>query len=186
MLVAEVVAGLTGKKLDFGSWEGNEHSQNWAKDVRSLIERRDIDVKLDFLQNDVAGSHSESISPQLESTKIPPEIEPTTNTKVTLQTGYDSDDSLTGYASPPGSRSPSPTPSALSEAEKDPTLNVGLKKVSRPVYLAQLGDLLRGSQIQSKADEPHEADKIEMALTVAEELIRKKRGYGTELGMFSC
>lgn len=33
-------------------------------------------------------------------------------------------------------------------------------------------------------EESQEADKIEMALNVAEELIRKKRDYGSELGGF--
>jgi telomere length regulation protein len=37
-------------------------------------------------------------------------------------------------------------------------------------------------QVQ-KSDEPHEADRVEMALNVAEELVRQKRVYGTELGM---
>ena len=32
--------------------------------------------------------------------------------------------------------------------------------------------------------DPHEADRIEMALNCGEELIRRKREYGTELGMF--
>jgi len=53
------------------------------------------------------------------------------------------------------------------------------------VYLAQLGELLRGKPGLSaqKPNEPHEADRIEMVLNIAEELLRKKKGYGTELGM---
>ncbi|KAF8160588.1 telomere length regulation protein-domain-containing protein [Pholiota molesta] len=108
-------------------------------------------------------------------------------TFVPTLSGYDSDDSMTGYASPPSSsRSSSPTPAELAEIEAEPTLNVGRQKVARPVYLAQLGDLLRGSTAVGAAkgggpDDPHEADRIEMGLTVAEELIRRKMGYGTEL-----
>jgi hypothetical protein len=62
---------------------------------------------------------------------------------------------------------------------------VTAKKVARPVYLKQLGDLLRSSGGKTSSDDPHEADKIEMGLNCAEELIRKKRDYGTELGMFT-
>ena len=103
----------------------------------------------------------------------------------TIPDGYDSDDSLTGYASEPSSsRSPSPTPSELDEIEKDPTLRVTQSKVARPVYLAQLGELIRptgGVQANGDEDEPK---KIEVALDVAEELIRRKKDYGTELGMY--
>jgi telomere length regulation protein len=70
----------------------------------------------------------------------------------------------------------------LAEIEKDPTLGVGVKKVPRPVYLAQLGALIRpagGLQV----DETKLADEVEMGINCAEELIRKKKGYGTELGM---
>jgi telomere length regulation protein len=68
------------------------------------------------------------------------------------------------------------------EMEKDPTLNIAMKKVPRPVYLAQLGDLLRGGGSKTGPDDPHEADRIEMALNCAEELVRRKKGYGSELG----
>jgi telomere length regulation protein len=97
--------------------------------------------------------------------------------------GFDSDDSLTGYASPTSSRSASPTPSELEEIEQDPTLRVGIKKIPRPVYLAQLGELVRSTSGVQNNDNNQEADKIEMALDCGEELIRKKQYYGVELGM---
>jgi telomere length regulation protein len=100
--------------------------------------------------------------------------------------GHDSDDSLTGYASPPSSRTPSPTPSELAEIERDPTLRVGRAKISRPVYLAQLGEMIRGTSGLKTDQENQEAEKIEIALDVAEELIRRRRGYGTELGRLSA
>ncbi|KAF9533360.1 telomere length regulation protein-domain-containing protein [Crepidotus variabilis] len=181
MLAAEVAANLTGKKLDFGGWEGYEGNKMWAKDVRTLIEKRDVDAKLEILEEDDGAKEDLASKPTTTQTTESMELKSPTVTFPT--SGYDSDDSLTGYASPSSSRSPSPTPSSLDEIEKDPTLNVGRKKVLRPVYLAQLGDLLRGTgtQMQHKADEPHDADKIEMALAVGEELIRRKRNYGTEL-----
>ena len=86
------------------------------------------------------------------------------------------DDSLVGYSdsSPSSSRSPSPTPSYLEEVANDPMLNTSTReKVQRPVYLMQLLELLRART---------EPEKLEVALKWGEELIRRKRDYGTELG----
>lgn len=93
------------------------------------------------------------------------------------------DDSVQGYSSEEDSdRAPSPTPSELEEIEKDPTLNVGVKKIPKPVYLAQLGQLVRSTNVGLKSAENDEPDKIEMALNCGEELIRRKRNFGMELG----
>ncbi|CAE6471433.1 unnamed protein product [Rhizoctonia solani] len=113
------------------------------------------------------------------------------------------DDSLIGYASPSptSSRAPSPTPSELA----DPTLR--RRPIPRPVYLAELGALLveapknavevepaegfglgpktrRGMGItggRGGGDAEDEKARVELALEVGAELIRKKRGYGSEL-----
>lgn len=190
MLVAEVIAQMTNKKLAFGEWEGDDSGKPWCRNMRELVKERDVDVDLDVLK-DVSDNKAEATTSAEAETETaaagdPANIEsittPAKATFVTPEVGYDSDDSLMGYASPPSSRSASPTPSELEEIEKDPTLNVGVKKVPRPVYLAQLGDLIRGTGPKLGSDEPQEADKIEMALDCGEELIRKKKGYGTELG----
>ncbi|OBZ75699.1 DNA replication checkpoint protein tel2 [Grifola frondosa] len=115
------------------------------------------------------------------SVRVEPPQQPKKPTVHEPVSGYDSDDSLTGYASPSSSRSASPTPSELEEIERDPTLRVGIKKVPRPVYLAQLGEMVRSTSGLKGGDEDMEARKIEVALEVAEELIRRKSGYGTEL-----
>ncbi len=177
MLVAEEVARLTQKKLEFAGWEGDADILKWARDVRQLIRARDVDADLEAFQEE-----------KEEEGKKSHAVEQTTSKDTDLSQrsdDYDSDDSLTGYASPPSSRSSSPDPKDLEEIARDPTLNVVAKKVPRPVYLAQLGELLRGKPGLSaqKPDEPHEADRIEMALNVAEELMRKKKDYGTELGL---
>jgi len=86
------------------------------------------------------------------------------------------DDSLVGYSdeSRSSSRSPSPTPSYLEEVANDPMLNTSTRaKIQRPVYLIQLLELLRART---------EPEKLEVALKWGEELIRRKRDYGTELG----
>ncbi|KAF9451205.1 hypothetical protein P691DRAFT_663711 [Macrolepiota fuliginosa MF-IS2] len=184
MLTAEVIAQRTDKKLAFGDWEGDDSGKPWCRQMRELIKAKDAEADLNVLGGSETAEGTTSIegdtsSEALASTEPP--INPAKATFVTPETGYDSDDSLTGYASPPSSRSASPTPSELEEIEKDPTLNVGIKKVLRPVYLAQLGDLIRGTGQKLGGDEPQEVDKIEMALNCGEELIRKKREYGTEL-----
>jgi len=50
------------------------------------------------------------------------------------------------------------------------------------VYLAQLGEMIRSTSGLKTEQENQDAEKIEIALDVAEELVRRKRGYGTELG----
>lgn len=180
MLAAEVVAHLSGKKLNFKDWDGDDSGKPWAREIRELIKQRDIDADLSSLEKPQVEPEAEEIFAPGASKAFDGGEPRATFSKPA--TGYDSDDSISGYASPPSSRSASPTPSELESIEKDPSLNVGFKKIARPVYLAQLGEMLRSSGGAKASDEPHEADKIEMALNCAEELIRKKRGYGTELG----
>lgn len=169
MLVAEAIAGRAGKELDFGDWEGEGEGRQWARNVRKLMLERDVDI---------------SRSATAESSSPPASPSPRSSSPVTqdmLPADYDSDDSLTGYASDSESRSNSPTPSELEEIAKDPTLGIGAKKIHRPVYLSQLGDMIRSAG-GLKQDSNQDADRIEIALNFAEELIRKKKGYGSELG----
>ncbi|KAJ7109184.1 telomere length regulation protein-domain-containing protein [Mycena epipterygia] len=178
MLAAEVVANLSGKKLDFGDWEGDEGGRAWARQVRQLLMARDADADLGDVEE--VPPPEEDIEIQEIST---PGIQNAQASKPTISdvgAGYDSDDSLSGYVSQSSSRSVSPTPSELAEIEKDPTLGVGVKKVPRPVYLAQLGALIRPAG-GLKVDENQQANEVEVGLNCAEELIRKKKGYGTEL-----
>lgn len=179
MLVAEEVAHRAGKKLDFQEWDGHDQGKDWCRQIRNLMQERDADADLSLADPGIA-----SYIPPMEggTTSSMTETEPTVHIP---EVGYDSDDSLTGYASPSSSRSPSPTPSELEEVEKDPTLNVGLQKVPRPVYLAQLGEMIRSTAGQTSDKGEMEARKIEVALDTAEELIRRKRMYGTELGTWS-
>ncbi|KAF8448015.1 telomere length regulation protein-domain-containing protein [Boletus edulis BED1] len=178
MLVAEVVASRVDKNLNFDDWEGDDDGKVWARRLRQLCSQRDIDFEPSHEDDGVQGDDAEpGPSPATEVTLMTAARQPIAETRVA---DYDSDDSLTGYASPSSSRSPSPTPSELQEIEKDPTLHVGRKKIPRPVYLAQLGELVRNSGVVS-SEENQEADRIEMAINMGEELIRRKHDYGTEL-----
>jgi telomere length regulation protein len=198
MLVAEVVAHRAGKKLDFGDWDGDDTGKPWARELRLLITARDVDADIE-VEDEADDEEQSPLSTEAESVglkeiftegahqhsegvKVSPGPKPVVST---ANAGYDSDDSLTGYASS-SSRSTSPTPSELEEIEHDPTLRVGIKKIPRPVYLVQLGELVRSTSGLKSNESEQEADKIEMALNCGEELVRKKQGYGVELGMLRC
>ncbi|KAI9510400.1 telomere length regulation protein-domain-containing protein [Russula earlei] len=179
MLVAEEVARRTGKELDFKDWDGDDGGKPWTRSVRNLLCEKDADAEI--LGDDEG--HEIAIEEIMEEDAFESASEPVQSSPPfrARPDGHDSDDSLTGYASLASSRSPSPTPSELAEIERDPTLRVGRTKISRPVYLAQLGEMIRGTSGLKTDQENQEADKLEVALDVSEELIRRKRGYGTEL-----
>lgn len=193
MAVAEEVAKLSGRKLEFGNWDGDDDGRPWIRSLRALIGNRDADVDDGPDNEDLEAKNDgtqalEGLSDlNVASGSSLPNVKitgPDRPTAVPSRQPDSDDDSLVGYDSDPASsRAPSPTPSELDEIEKDPTLRSGggmkRKKVTRPVYLVSLGELLR----PSKAEGEEEVEKIEMALTHGEELIRRKRDYGTELGM---
>ncbi|KIP04779.1 hypothetical protein PHLGIDRAFT_25407 [Phlebiopsis gigantea 11061_1 CR5-6] len=182
MLVAEEVARASGKTLDFGDWEGDADGREWCRKLRALIRQRDSDADDELVASLDEPSNlpkTEEAAASATKTAGSPAQKPAIET---TSSGYDSDDSLTGYASEPSSsRSPSPTPSELEEYEKDPTLRVTQSNVARPVYLAQLGEMVRPTRGVNANEDQDEPKRIQVALDVAEELIRRKRDYGTEL-----
>lgn len=180
MLAAEFVASEAGQKLNFGDWESEGPGKQWCKELRELVQVRDADVILEVEPVEVPSDRS-SMPAVVDDTDSDDEAPPPRRARPPAPDHVcDSDDSLTGYASASSSRSPSPTPSELDEIEKEPSINVGVKKITRPVYLAQVGELLRPTTL-SQGDETDEADRIDMGLRCAEELIRRKRDYGSEL-----
>ncbi|PCH38376.1 hypothetical protein WOLCODRAFT_130856 [Wolfiporia cocos MD-104 SS10] len=185
LLVAEEVALGTGKKLDFGGWDREDEGKGWCRRLRQLLQERDADADINLaLQEDngvVIEPGPKATNPASGSMAVDGSEQP--RKPVVQDSDDDSDnDSLIGYASSlVSSRSPSPTPSELYETEKDPTLNVGKKKIARPVYLAQLGEMVRSTSGLRTEQENMEVEKTEIALDVAEELIRRKSTYGTEL-----
>lgn len=181
MLVAEIAAQRAGKTLDFKDWDGDDSGKPCARNFRKLIMQCDVDADLSVLDED----DFPSVVPEIPTPGIAQaeKSDPKRSIITVTSEGYDSDDSITGYNSVPSSRSNSPTPSELDEIEKDPSLNVGQKKVQKPVYLAQLGAMIRSMGGMPKDNVAEDVDRIEMALNSAEELIRKKKDYGTELGL---
>ncbi|KAL5519659.1 TEL2 [Sanghuangporus vaninii] len=178
MLAAELLAERTNKKLDFKQWEGEGEGREWARAVRTLAKKRDADVE--EATADVLRLEPMDVDDQRTEIRGEEPVSSSVVTHVQLsETTHDSDDDLEGYAvSPTSSRSPSPTPSELEEIERDPTINVGKKKIPRPVYLFDLSQLIASSK---KSDDPENADRIQMALDCAEELIRRKKNFGFEL-----
>lgn len=189
MLVGESAAKYAGKQLDFDVWQGDEDGKDWMRKLRTLAEGRDVDV-MDFPVNKEA--HCEAPGPIPEAKPAAQTINSYSRPPTSRQVDSD-DDSLIGFvSSPSSSRAPSPTPSELAEIEADPTLRTGhpassskKDRVTRPVYLVNLGLLLRPAAggLKSKAGEGQdEFERVEMALNFGAELIRRKRDYGTELG----
>ncbi|KAF8629489.1 hypothetical protein AX15_003407 [Amanita polypyramis BW_CC] len=176
MLVAEVLSSLAGKGITFDVWEGTDEARLWARHVRELIEAQNTGAAIASdqrmggvgLEKGIAQSESHTQDTRFSSGPI-----------VLINEGFDSDDSITGYAS--SSRSPSPTVSELGKIEKEPSLSIGINKIPRPVYLSQLGELLRSQSDGEENGQPPASDKVEMALGIAETLIYRKKGLGTEL-----
>ncbi|KAG9079914.1 telomere binding protein, partial [Ceratobasidium sp. 370] len=207
MLVAEIVAS---GKLDFEDWDGEEEWQKWAKGLRAEARDPlgTIWNEMDKLGTEEPQQPNEPIPPDHAEKPDPTLVlerkdEPIEDRQVPPEPDSD-DDSLVGYASPSpaSSRAPSPTPSELA----DPTLR--RRSIARPVYLAELGALLveapknavevqpseqfgggakrgrRGMGItggRGGGDAEDTKGRVEMALEVGAELIRRKRGYGSEL-----
>lgn len=199
MAVAEEVATLSGRSLHFDAWEGDKDGRGWIRRLRALVKARDVDVPEEdvlavmstSLGDDdgvhaTADAQASASAPQTQPAAVEESTTQRRSTKPPRKVDSD-DDSLIGYgSSPSSSRAPSPTPSELDEIEQDPTLRAGTglggglkkKKIVRPVYLVSLGELMRPTANQGQ----EEFQKIEMALAHGEELIRRKRDYGTELG----
>jgi telomere length regulation protein len=187
MAVAEYVAKLSNRKLDFGDWDGDTQGRMWIRDIRALLDEADGFVKDAAPDSDDEDEDDDALHTTVDPLISTPASEPQRPPKTRQTPVYDSDDSLSGYASSSSSsRAPSPTSEELDEIEKDPTLRSGgglnKKKVIRPVYLADLAELLR----PTKAGEQDEYEKLDVGLQHAEELIRRKRDYGTELGGHLC
>ncbi len=166
-------AGVEMERLGEKGW-----MIGWGPDEGSAVGKEESSrLEGNPAQRHVRGRTSEKTtgSSQVKPTKEP---KSKSKSKPKPQAKIDSDDdSLIGYSSssssPSSSRSPSPTPSYLESIALDPSLHSSTRpKVSRPVYITQLVDLLRARE---------EPDKLEMGLKWGESLIRRKRDFGREV-----
>ena len=178
MLVAEILSSLTGKVLTFDVWNGEDEARLWALRVRKLIEAYGANATRTSVQGTDASDSEEDIS---QSDRRTHDIRLSSAPITHIDDGFDSDsdDSVNGYA--PSVSSHSPTSMELAEIEKEPVLSLGTKKIFRPLYLSQLGAFLC-SQTEGGQGQYSAADNVEMALDSAEDLIRSKKSFGSELG----
>jgi telomere length regulation protein len=176
MLVAEVLSSLAEKVLAFDVWDGEDETRLWAHRVRELIKGHANANGTNVQGANIVDYEEEITQPEPQVQDIIPAA---SNQILLTDDGFDSDDSMTGYAP---SLSPLATSSELAEVEKEPVLSFGIKRISRPLYLSQLGALLRSRDDNGQSGQSSAADNVEMALNSAEDLIRRKRDFGSELG----
>lgn len=175
----------TLQRLDFGKqmWDGTGQGKEECRYLRACAHLKDEGTSPTEVDRQMGWTQEAPASPIVPPEPViekprrsrPSRTKPLTSAKIQVL-NPDSEDDLVGYASDRSirsSRSPSPTPSYLEEIAKDPMLNMsGRDKVERPVYILQLIKLLKARQ---------EPDKLEVAFKWGEPLIRRKRGFGTEL-----
>lgn len=199
MLTAELVAEIVGSKLQFPGWEDEGDGQEWGRRMRNLLQARDVDATIIPPQPSTSSHTSEATqgdhkvdAPSLSENVAPHQP----HGRVTIrENDSDSDDSLEGYASSTHSSSRAPSPVSqnnaanarggrpsnsaptIDEINADPTLlNPLRKKIQKPVYLLDLGRLLKVDK-----DGNEQSESIQVALDAAASLIRKKAGWGLEL-----
>jgi telomere length regulation protein len=168
LLVAEIITEMSGNPLRFGGWDGVGEGRDWARSLRAAMKEPETTIE------EVHGESSVSNDEDTLNSRI---TEDTTLSNRTMN--YDSDDSLEGYISDK-SIEIGPSEQELEEMEKDASLRgaQGSRPI-RPVYIVQLLQLL---QPVAKNESNTEAEKQDIGLNASEELIRRKRGFGTELG----
>ena len=172
-----------GRRLRFGPdmWEGEGQGKDEARWLRRSVGVRDAHAPSDGIGWDAPIAPAASTQRSAERgrrTRKVPEEKPQGRPKIVMLDDEQAEDRLEGYdaPSPSSSRSPSPTPSYLEQVAADPSLAldaVQRKKITRPVYIAQLVALVKDRETP---------EAVEMALKHGESLIRAKRSFGGELG----
>lgn len=188
LLVAEIIAQNAGGKLQFQDWDGDGEGREWARAMRSLANGRDSDAEVE------KGDATPSLSQENYQSALSPPLPTNSQTITIVDQTEDSDDSLEGYASSElSSRPPTPTPAVetlvtedpklesreptVEEVNADPTLLDPMKKkIRRPVYLLDLGNLFKVPKEGSE-----QAESIRVGLENASALIRRKARWGSEL-----
>jgi telomere length regulation protein len=206
MLVAELVSEWTVEPggplnpLSFGSeiWSGDDDGKEDCRRLRAIVYNGDLDGQVqgwETIVPDVMGgkdSVSAQVLPVVPSPKLPSAAAPkrdasepskrppkkksakiqiiSSTTSSDPQFVQSDDDELTPYALPEEAES-EPDDADLD----DPSIAMmpSKAKVRPPVYIVDLSAYLRSTE---------DAERIQVGLREAEALIRRKWGWGTELG----
>ena len=189
MLAAEIVsqraigAESTMKPLDFGNdiWTGEGQAQQYCFALRSLvIGSRDCDIKdkpLEKLCTLVTTPVSDK--PELKKAIVPKVAQVTKKEPKLSKSKIQIIDSSTPHTESEDDLVPYAMPDEPEESDSDlddpSSHTLGKKKASAPVYISDLAEYLRATD---------NAEKLAMGLQEAAVLIRKKIGWGFELGTF--
>jgi len=188
---------MAGNRLQFPGWDDDGDGQTWARRMRNFLQARDFDATAMDLPNGTESAETSIVTNGSPGEYA--EFHPPLHRVTIHEEEADSDDSLEGYASDssssrsspvvsrppldPGSKvdGPSDLRPTIEEINADPTLlNPLQKRIQRPVYLLDLGRLLK---VDKEGNEQFES--IQIALSAAAPLIRRKSSWGLELGRHS-
>lgn len=211
LLVAELVSERSVDEgvqpLCFGDvWDGKGDARPSVKDLRASVlafkipDPATLSDALHSLRVSLANAH---LTPVLSKRPLRAATATTTAQSATVVNGNEKqkkpliqviepvEEDLQPYAMPAApsdayletlsSDDPSLYASAMPSTNDSSTRRKG--RIRPPVYILELIAYINGTQEQ-KAEEDEKADRIEIALQNGEDLVRRKKGWGTELGQY--
>lgn len=189
MFIAETVSKQTlapdgpVKPLDFSDiWEAGDDGSDVVAALREtlhdpadwLVQDWQVEAdQVDQVDTQPKGAEvktEEGIPSDRQATSASSKIQVLSSDLAAEYSDYDSEEEpdLVPYNMPSG-----PISDDLKDLEDPSAFTPQKKKVRPPVYLADLGQMLKSNE---------DAEKLKVALDEAEGLIRRKSGWGTELG----
>lgn len=195
--------------LSFGDiWDGDDEDRVLVRELRGMVARpAEAMEKLEGWQKGLLKRWTEQttavVAPRSSTVRIATTVVSTpalaAPSKRPLISIIDDPDDLKPYPLPPGpsaayletlqSEDASLYATAMPSASSQTSATRRMGKLRAPVYIPELAAYLKGKAPEggdTKADE--EAERVEMGLREGENLIRRKKGWGGELGafVFSC
>lgn len=205
MLVAELVSAATVPPageltpLSFGDemWEGSEEGKEVARRIRAVAQEKELAVVEGWQQT--FRSRWEPTAKVQQSVPTPPK--PTAPNPTAVLSPAPASRPLISVISDPNDLQPYPLPappstSVLSALASDdaslystalPSTSASTTRkrgtLRAPVYVPELVAYLKGTDPEGKKEEADgEAERIEVGLNEGESLVRRKAGWGGELG----
>lgn len=209
MLVAELLSAATVPPggeltpLSFGDeiWEGAEEGKEVARRIRAVVQEQG-ENSVDGWQQ-ILRSRWEPTS-NLQQSVSSPSPQPTVSIPVPVLSPAPTPRPLISVISDPDDLQPYPLPappptSVLSALASDdaslystalPSTSTSTTrkrgKLRAPVYIPELVAYLKGTDPEGKKEEADgEAERVEVGLNEGESLVRRKAGWGGELGEWS-